>query len=207
MRLFTLLPLLLATTALAGPFKRQDTRPACDRFPDLTICRDGSECDPDQRCQFVTRNPDMSGCDGACVKRDPVSSSSSSSDSSTSSSTTASSTSTASPTPSPPLGNSCPFSFGQQQCKGNDCNAGQRCQFVTRNPDGSGCDGFCTDNPLSSSVTDSSTGTSSPTSAPSPIATCAVNLDCPTTQYCNQSSRCVTYGDCRGFENSCPGGT
>lgn len=204
MRFTALLPLVLATTALAGPFRRQqETRPACNRTPDVTLCRNDSECAADERCQFVTRNPDLSGCNGACIKRDPAPSSSNT-DSSTTSSTT--SPSATSPTPSPPAGNTCPFVFGQQQCRGNDCNAGQICQFVTRNADGSGCDGYCADTTPSSSSTTSSSTTSSPTTAPSPVITCAVNLDCPTTQYCNQKGQCATYADCRATADSCPGG-
>jgi hypothetical protein len=87
------------------------------------VCKDDSNCGSGQRCQFVTRNPDESGFDGACVAASGTSSSSSM-------------------TPS----------ASYVICRdASNCASGQRCQFATRNPDGSGFDGYCVSETSSSS--------------------------------------------------------
>lgn len=111
MKLALLAPLLLSSTAFAGVgrWRRQDA---------VIVCRPGTagDCPADQTCQFVTRNPDRPGYDGACRAAAPVSSSSSA------------------PAPGPSV----------VICRDDaDCTVSQRCQFVTRNPDRPGYDGAC----------------------------------------------------------------
>lgn len=166
------------------------TPATCPTSGDTKLCRIDTDCGSGSRCQFVTNNADGSGCDGAC---EAVSSSSSSSTTSSSASATSSAPATCS-------------TFGTTRlCRlDGDCGSGFRCQFVTNNADGSGCDGACEAVRSSSASSTSSRASASASAAPKQ---CSYNLDCPSTQYCNSKDQCSTYQHCRGTVGSCPGGT
>jgi hypothetical protein len=282
MRFTSLLPFLLATGAYAGRIERRQTTPsssssiaptpsqsACAVFGSTVLCRVDGDCTTGNRCQFVTRNADNSGCDGQCVSTSSSSSSATpvpsasglicpsgpyaqacSSDAQCASSnlvcvirsdnptpgcgycstqeekssvafygsrTSTSSNSASSTSSANPSTSTCGMVNGLTICRSEvDCASGQRCQFATRNPNMSGCDGYCVDLASSSSSAaasaTSSSSASSLSSAAAPSGStlpkqCTYNLDCPlVTTYCNQQSQCVTYDDCRAVNGSCPGG-
>lgn len=120
MKFEILASLPLSSTAFAGPgrWRRQDApSSAASAAPSpsasFTICRDDSNCGPDQRCQYVTRNPDGSGFSGACVDKDYV----------------------YVPPPQPtPLG-PCITPY--------DCRVDERCEYQNPDAGGIGTDGQC----------------------------------------------------------------
>lgn len=163
MKLTLLAPLLLSSTAFAGVgrWRRQE----------VTVCRPGTagDCPTGQMCQYVTRNPERPGYDGACVAD-----------------TSASASSTSPPTPAPSV----------VICRDDaDCSTTQRCQFVTRNPDRPGYDGACVDRG-SGSV--SSAGPAPSGGACTVNTDCPETQFCDPSASSGQSA-CVNYRDCRAL--------
>ncbi|WVR07868.1 hypothetical protein IAU60_004911 [Kwoniella sp. DSM 27419] len=196
MKFAVLTALALSSTALAGPFFSKRQAQTCAQNLDCPVTQ---YCNQQNTCTTCSPSNPLSGPPSQAV-RDPyqafqcdfpvASSATSAPASSAAASASAVPSSSFSSSAPAPSASACGTYNGTILCRDDsECGAGNRCQYVTRNPVNIGCDGYCTPiDQVSSSAAPS--GSASASSSAASASASSAYPDCRTTG-CSHFESCV----------------